>query len=292
MMTAMATPRFANERALVALLFFVACPVMIGFPMGWYQAGLGRYLPVAASCGLWMSQWLISWWLSELLLRGGKAVLKPWNLPFVLLLVLAALGNILLARFWGPALNTLFLSLSGIADRSMLGSNRSLLDIGYVGRLFRASAYGAVYWCVLRYFYERYSTRGDRADSLLSAPPAVPPAPVVDKVTGWSARLAAEFQKGGMANPDRVIAVQAEDHYIRVHLDDGSSRLIYFRFADALAELKGVDGMQVHRSFWVKRSAIADAVKERGTMRLSLAGGLVVPVSHRHQGLLGFVLGR
>ncbi len=170
MTNALATPKFASERTLVALLFFVACPVMIGFPMGWYQAGLGRYLPVAASCGLWVSQWLISWWLSELLLRGGRAVLKPWDLPLTALLVLAAVGNILLSRFWGPAINSLFLTLSGIEDQSMIGTNRSLLDIVYVGRLFRASAYGAVYWCVLRYFYERYRTRDDRAGDASETP--------------------------------------------------------------------------------------------------------------------------
>ncbi len=88
-----------------------------------------------------------------------------------------------------------------------------------------------------------------------------------------------------------MIAVQAEDHYVRVHIDDGASRLIYFRFADALAGLKGVDGMQVHRSFWVKRSAIAEMLNEGGNVRLILTGGLKVPVSHKHQALIGFVLG-
>ncbi len=293
MTDAMATRRYAYDRMLVALLFFVACPVMIGFPMGWYQAGLGRFMPVAASCGLWLSQWLISWWLSEALLQSGKSVLKPWELSFPVLLVIAAFGNILLSRYYGPALNLLFLDLSGVEDKSIMGTNRSLLDIGYVAQLFRASAYGAVYWCGLRYAYERYSMRESRAWASTPAISIAQPAAALPAAgVPYSPRIAGEFRKGGIADPDRIVALQAEDHYVRVHCDDGSSRLIYFRFADALSELKGADGIQVHRSFWVKRPAIIESMSERGNMRLSLTGGLVVPVSHKHQALLGFMLGQ
>jgi hypothetical protein len=286
----MASLGFVRDRTLIALLFFIACPVMIGFPMGWYQAGLGRYLPPGASCGLWVSQWLLTWWMSEALLRGAKAILRPWNLPFLALLVLAALGNIALARFWGPLLNSLFLTLGGVEDQSVNGASRNLLDLGYVFQLFRASAYGAVYWCVLRFAYERYLTHVPVAALLQPITLAPITFPTEETQTAWPLRFTDDLRKVGIVEPQRVVAVQAEDHYIRVHVEDGSSRLIYRRFADALKELKSLDGMQVHRSFWVKRSAIANALTEQGKLRLHLAGGLVVPVSHKHRALIEFML--
>ena len=70
-----------------------------------------------------------------------------------------------------------------------------------------------------------------------------------------------------------VWAVEAEDHYLRLHTSLGQD-LILLRLADAIAELEGVEGAQVHRSWWVARDAIADARRGDGravlTLKLSL----------------------
>ena len=291
-MKSIATPRLHRERALVAFLFYFVCPIMIGFPMGWYQAGLGRFLTVPASCGLWISQWLISWWLSEAILRVGKAVFRPWQPSFGMVLVFAAISNVVLSRFWGPALNSLFLSNGAAADLPLNVPSRDLMDLSYISQLFRATAYGAIYWCILRLFYQRYLDR--RKDELSLSPQDSVPAAAADVLPSdpWPSRLSSDLVKVGITDPDLVVALQAEDHYVRVHLADGSSRLIYSRFADALDQLKSFDGMQVHRSFWVKRSAIRQTLVERGSMRLELTGGQLVPVSHKHRALLEFVLNR
>ncbi len=44
-----------------------------------------------------------------------------------------------------------------------------------------------------------------------------------------------------------LLAVEAEDHYLRLHLTGGRRPLILYRFKDALAELAPLDGAQVHR---------------------------------------------
>ncbi len=79
----------------------------------------------------------------------------------------------------------------------------------------------------------------------------------------------------------RLIAVEAEDHYLRVHTDAGSE-LITARFSDALGELTGVAGFQVHRSWWAAADAIEGVRWRRGRGELTLAGGLVAPVSRTH----------
>ncbi len=51
-----------------------------------------------------------------------------------------------------------------------------------------------------------------------------------------------------------LLALQMEDHYLRVHTSAGND-LILLRLSDALAEVAGLDGRQVHRSYWVARRA-------------------------------------
>lgn len=79
----------------------------------------------------------------------------------------------------------------------------------------------------------------------------------------------------------RLIAVQSEDHYLRLHTDRGSD-LILMRLADALIELEGLEGAQTHRSWWVARDAVRDVARGDGRATLTLDGGLMVPVSRRH----------
>ena len=78
-----------------------------------------------------------------------------------------------------------------------------------------------------------------------------------------------------------LIAVQAEDHYLRVHTDRGSD-LILMRLSDALAELEGLEGARTHRSWWVARGAVRDVSRGDGRALLTLDGGLTAPVSRRY----------
>lgn len=82
-----------------------------------------------------------------------------------------------------------------------------------------------------------------------------------------------------------VWAVEAEDHYLRLHTSKGQD-LILMRLADAVAELEGIEGAQVHRSWWVSRDAITDAKRGDGRATLTLKDGSEVPVSRTYAGLL------
>jgi DNA-binding LytR/AlgR family response regulator len=79
----------------------------------------------------------------------------------------------------------------------------------------------------------------------------------------------------------RLIAVQSEDHYLRLHTDRGSD-LILMRMADALTELEGLEGAQTHRSWWAARDAVVSAARGDGRAVLTLEGGLTAPVSRRY----------
>jgi uncharacterized membrane protein YoaK (UPF0700 family) len=75
-----------------------------------------------------------------------------------------------------------------------------------------------------------------------------------------------------------VLSVSVRDHYIDVYTSRGTAELL-FRLSDAIGELDGVDGAQVHRSHWVARAAVAAVERGRGRIALRLVDGRTVPVS-------------
>lgn len=76
----------------------------------------------------------------------------------------------------------------------------------------------------------------------------------------------------------QLLALEMEDHYVRAHTALGSE-LVLMRLGDAMAELDGIDGLQVHRSWWVARDAVEEVKRDGRNLRLVLPRGLEAPVS-------------
>lgn len=112
----------------------------------------------------------------------------------------------------------------------------------------------------------------DHAPAATVAPaPATSPAAASEPGERFFARLPAHLGR-------ELIALEMEDHYLRVHTAAGSA-LILLRLRDAIAELAGVDGLQVHRSWWVARRSVAGSSVDGRSVRLSLINGLEAPVA-------------
>jgi hypothetical protein len=78
-----------------------------------------------------------------------------------------------------------------------------------------------------------------------------------------------------------LYAVEAEDHYLRLHTSRGSA-LILMRLSDAISELEGLDGARTHRSWWVAREAVQGADRSETRISLRLPEGLTAPVSRTY----------
>jgi len=74
--------------------------------------------------------------------------------------------------------------------------------------------------------------------------------------------------------------LEAQDHYVLAVTDKGQS-LILIRFADALAEVSTLPGLQVHRSHWVSPEAVMRSRRDNGRDLLDMADGAAVPVSRK-----------
>lgn len=76
-----------------------------------------------------------------------------------------------------------------------------------------------------------------------------------------------------------VLCLQMEDHYVRVHTPQGS-QLVLMPMSQAI-RCTQAPGVQVHRSWWVARSAVAGVVRDGRNLRIRLLNGLEAPVARR-----------
>lgn len=82
---------------------------------------------------------------------------------------------------------------------------------------------------------------------------------------------------------NQIWHLKAEEHYVLLGLRDGTSVLLRGRLADAIAQVPVDAGLQVHRSHWVARAALADLERKRDGWRLRLHNGTDIPVARNRQ---------
>jgi DNA-binding LytR/AlgR family response regulator len=110
-------------------------------------------------------------------------------------------------------------------------------------------------------------------------------------LSGWTSFLADIGANPASVSPTikmsgaRLLAMEAEDHYVRIHTDRGAS-LVLTAFETALAKAAHLDGMRIHRSWWVARAAVVGIQRGDGRATLALSGGIQAPVSRRYARLL------
>ena len=112
------------------------------------------------------------------------------------------------------------------------------------------------------------------------ASPAPPPPPALPELPALLSEKLPQRLRGA-----RLIAIEAEDHYLRIHTDGGSD-LVLMRMSDACALIDDAAGMRVHRSWWVAKAAVEGQARAGSRVELAVKGGLMVPVSRALHGAM------
>ncbi len=256
-----------------ALGLFVLIPVGIGATLGWYRAGYTADYPLAVSLFEWTSNFVLLWLAFEIGSRFASFLLRPWTPPLWGVLVLGGIAGVAISR---PVRSLVREASAGLAPevRAEVSFPDGLVWEEFVFAYASVVAVPILIWVVVNYIYvqafdvERFGhRRSEKSDQ--SEPAAPTPVP--------------EFIKQLSAGPDAEIhALQAEDHYLRVYTAT-SNELIRYRFSDAVGEVGHLPGLQVHRSFWVNKTAV-DTVRRSGrSYEIVLKGGLEVPVSRSYR---------
>lgn len=128
--------------------------------------------------------------------------------------------------------------------------------------------------------FRALARRGER--DAAEKPPAPPPGPPAELELASAPRLLDRLPPHLGRN---LVALEMEDHYVRAHTRSGSG-LILMRMRDAVAELDGLPGAQVHRSWWVARDAVEQVSRDGRNVRLRLVTGIEAPVARGTAGAL------
>lgn len=132
-------------------------------------------------------------------------------------------------------------------------------EIGYAALAGYGAAVGAVASGTVAFFLARLE-RDKPAET-----PAPPPRPAILD------RLPAD-RRG------RILHLSMQDHYVEVVTERGA-HLVLMRLSDAIAETRGIEGLQIHRSHWVAQDAVVDSVRRGDRLMLRLINGTELPVS-------------
>jgi DNA-binding LytR/AlgR family response regulator len=106
-----------------------------------------------------------------------------------------------------------------------------------------------------------------------------------------AADFGSELSGGGSASAIRVEDlhyVEAEDHYVKFVLRDRVEHR-RARFSDVIGRL-GDTGLQVHKSFWVNKSAVAGTRRTGRRMVLVLQDGTQIPVGRANERMVAHAL--
>lgn len=230
------------------------------------------------------------WWI---LLIGAYMLIRPAILVLSWMARKAQLPEMVVA-FWGVAALSgpmaVYWRIRGGESTGELDSYATLIPFSLLCAL---GVLAVVHWAA--HADRRLAARTQPA----AHPASQPDEPVPAEDPG--ARAAAEYLEAMPTPPlmarlsprfrGPILALQSEDHYVRVH-GQGESELLLMRLRDAIAEMDDVAGQQVHRSWWVARDAIERAEPSGRSWQIMLSNGIFAPVARdtvsrlRSEGLL------
>jgi len=102
--------------------------------------------------------------------------------------------------------------------------------------------------------------------------------PISDNERADERELPPVLQRAGFTHMPELYALQAQEHYVLIHSSAGQT-LVRYRISDAAKECAHLDGLRVHRSWWVLRRAMGKVTGRGRTLAIELPNGETAPVS-------------
>jgi hypothetical protein len=270
-----------RDRLKTKLLFYVGVPTFTALIFGLNQTGMARLLPKAMALPYWLGIAIPLWALLDVCSRATAMATKRYSLKPWLVLLIGCLFGMAIFSPYVIAYVGLFSRLlpAGTSYTVNTPFPEAFLDL----RRFIGFSGVPIYWIVTSLIFARsfgfpsYLLDNEPSETVKPPSPAQESLAIQER-TGFRALIPYHL---GLD----VTALQAEDHYVRVMTEKGNV-LLRYRFSDALQEVRGLPGVQVHRSHWVATSAIERVETNGKCYNLHLRNGSVVPVSRSNIGLL------
>jgi len=276
------------------IAYFLGVPLAVAIYAGLNNWQMQEIAGIQATILFYLAHSILPWWMTCAATYLCMKSLARWKPPWLLLLLLGHFTGCLLVLPYSNWLTSVFeLRWPMLKIGPEFGP---LLSAEYWGYLLRAG----VIWIGVNVAFDRFVglplyrytiPRGyDKPDkaALPAEQPEIanPPAEETTRQDGWKikppvflGRLPARLK------PEELLAIKAEQHYIRIYTPNREYMVLY-RFSDAIRELDGSLGIQVHRSYWVNTRAVESVHARAKSFHLSLPGGTKIPVSIPYQGMV------
>ncbi len=243
----LALPHLAQEflkpSRLIAFAAGATLIVVVG-PFGTFDK------PIAWRAGFWVSWFACVWVVTTLLFSlihklAGRDGLGAWRFS-----LLAWIASVPMAALFGVTLATQFFPRLRVTWENLLAEAIFLSPIAA---------------CVVLLLHMTQSAEDVSQDR------ATPEDPDPEIGAAFFARLPKEIGR-------ELLCLSVSDHYLNVQTAAGEA-LVLGSLSEAVAQLEGYAGCQVHRSHWVAFAAVDDRVWVDQKLQLTLSNGAVVPVS-------------
>lgn len=277
-----------------ALVFYLGLPLVVGLLSGTNRAGIGGELSWGVSVVFWVSLTLGGWWFFHACTIIASSILRPWSPPLTVKLaagiVIASVPLTFLVNWYILQFEPFM--TGGQLDRTL---NEFAFSFAYAQAYLERWTSIFLLWISANLYFDRIAGL-----SLYRRRPAIPEDLVSEDYeaqrNALGSRNAEDPEHAAVKAPGPLVSVflsrlpvslgtniramQSEDHYLRVHTERGDT-LILFNLSDAIKEMQflGIEGTQVHRSFWVANDAVTGSIVDGRKLVLSTDCGTDVPVS-------------
>ena len=259
----------------VLLLYVILPLLLLAMPLALFRVTAGLDSSLILSLFFWSATVMVGWLSAAL----GSALLyracASWRPPlWAITLAGPIIAALLLHR---PIAEILSLAHSFQVSGAGIGQAEPLrLEWQSLDRFLLNLTPGTISWVALNYVFDRmlgvpryrYAAKAkETAVATRDEPPAQAAPQLLDRV--------AHAERG------RLLAIRAEDHYVRIYTDQGEGMTL-LRLSDAIMMAHPVAGMQIHRSIWVADDAIRQFRRAGHAGVVLLSNGLELPVSRSH----------
>lgn len=267
--------------------FYVGLPIIFSLHSGIFQTGFGQYLPLQFSIYFWASSWLFTWWIAEVALFGLTKLLRPWNVALAFRILVAGAISVWISRYYTPVLLTWFAQFGHDIPLARFVAGQDFITPSYLMSLFSSGAPAFIAWVLSRLLYNSiYKEKPSRQQPPLPKYEMEPSTEYgePEKTSKINPKLGVALTNAGIHDPSQILALRAEDHYVRVILQD-RSELILCKFADVVDGLSDQDGLRIHRSYWVSRTAVKSVRQRGGSQLIEIMSGDEVPISLQYRAM-------
>ena len=266
------------------LVFLLLPPLLLGLISGASMFGSVRFENRMVHFAFSLASIMPDWLAIEFGCVLAAMVLKPWRAPlWVLLMIGVVFGSLAHAPFTifrDPLFEPLLR-----ADSSLFpswpwnfGDSRYAMEsaLAFFGRII---CWLPVNFLVVHLLGFRRFGRGHFFEVEAEALPGPPT--LVERVDQPS--LALLLRRLPQSVGREILCLKAQEHYTNVVTAQGSA-LVYMRFSDAVALASaGIEGVQIHRSYWVAYAAIQGFERVDGRTLVRLVNDETLPVSRTYQ---------